>query len=211
MRGPSARSCSRAISARTARPSCATTRPSTQGDVVFLESTYGDRDHQPFADTIAQFIEIVKRVVEQKGKILVPTFAVGRAQLLSLLLASMFRRKIVAPFPVFLDSPMAIEASRIYARHLGALRRRDGCLSQRGLDGAGSRHPEVVRNGRRLQGNQQLPRPLSGHGGRGHVHRRTHPASSSPQPLEPADPCDYRGLSGCRITGTHAWSMARKK
>jgi len=89
----------------------------SQGDVVFLESTYGDRDHQPFADTVAQFIEIVKQSVEQKGKILVPTFAVGRAQLLSLLLASIFRRKIVAPFPLFLDSPMAIEASRIYARH----------------------------------------------------------------------------------------------
>jgi metallo-beta-lactamase family protein len=89
----------------------------TQGDVVFLESTYGDRDHQPFDDTVAQFIEIVKQSVEQKGKILVPTFAVGRAQLLSLLLASIFRQKIVAPFPVFLDSPMAIEASHIYARH----------------------------------------------------------------------------------------------
>lgn len=89
----------------------------SQGDVVFLESTYGDRDHQPLADTIAQFIEIVKQSVEQKGKMLVPTFAVGRAQLLSLLLASIFRQKIVAPFPLFLDSPMAIEASRIYARH----------------------------------------------------------------------------------------------
>jgi len=90
----------------------------SQGDVVFLESTYGDRDHQPFANTVAQFTEIVNQVVAQKGKILVPTFAVGRAQLLSLLLASMFRRKIVTPFPIFLDSPMAIEASRIYARHL---------------------------------------------------------------------------------------------
>jgi metallo-beta-lactamase family protein len=89
----------------------------SQGDVVFLESTYGDRDHQPYADTVAQFIEIVKQVVAQKGRILVPTFAVGRAQLLSLLLASLFRHKIVAPFPLFLDSPMAIEASRIYARH----------------------------------------------------------------------------------------------
>ena len=89
----------------------------SQGDMVFLESTYGDRDHQPFADTVTQFIEIVKLSVEQRGKILVPTFAVGRAQLLSLLLASMFRQKTVAPFPVFLDSPMAIDATKIYARH----------------------------------------------------------------------------------------------
>lgn len=89
----------------------------TQGDVVFLESTYGDRDHQPFPATIAQFIEIVKQTVAHKGKMLVPTFAVGRAQLLSLLMASIFRQKIVPPFPVYLDSPMAIEASKIYAHH----------------------------------------------------------------------------------------------
>lgn len=48
---------------------------------------------------------------------LVPTFAVGRAQLLTVLLAWMFRHRKAAPFPVFLDSPMAIEAARIYARH----------------------------------------------------------------------------------------------
>ena len=89
----------------------------SQADMVFLESTYGDRDHQPFADTVEQFIEIVKQSVEQKGKMIIPTFAVGRAQLLSLLLASIFRKGIVAPFPIFLDSPMAIEASHIYSRH----------------------------------------------------------------------------------------------
>jgi len=89
----------------------------SQADVVFLESTYGDRDHKPYVETVRQFIEIVKQSVAQKGKMLVPTFAVGRAQLLTWLLASIFRQKIIAPFPVFLDSPMAIEASRIYARH----------------------------------------------------------------------------------------------
>lgn len=89
----------------------------SQADVVFLESTYGDRDHQPYTQTIEQFTEIVKQSVAEKGKILVPTFAVGRAQLLTLLMSSIFRRKIIPPFPVFLDSPMAIEASRIYARH----------------------------------------------------------------------------------------------
>jgi metallo-beta-lactamase family protein len=89
----------------------------SQADMVFLESTYGDRDHQPFADTVEQFIAIVKQSVEHQGKMIVPTFAVGRAQLLSLLLASIFRQGIVPPFPVFLDSPMAIEASHIYSRH----------------------------------------------------------------------------------------------
>jgi len=84
---------------------------------VFLESTYGDRDHRPFTETVDEFVSIVQEAVAARGKILVPTFAVGRAQLLTGLLAWMFRTKKVRPFPIFLDSPMAIEATNIYARH----------------------------------------------------------------------------------------------
>jgi len=91
--------------------------PFTRADLLFLESTYGDRDHKPFKDTTDEFTAIVKEVVAQRGKLLVPTFAVGRAQVLSLTLAWMFRKQLVPHFPVFLDSPMAIEASRIYLRH----------------------------------------------------------------------------------------------
>lgn len=86
-------------------------------DAVFLETTYGDRDHKPLDETVKEFIEIVQTAVEKKGKILIPTFAVGRAQLMISILASMFRAKQVPPFPIFLDSPMAIEASRIYTKH----------------------------------------------------------------------------------------------
>jgi metallo-beta-lactamase family protein len=91
--------------------------PFHQADLVFLESTYGNHDHRPFDETVDEFIRIVKDTVEKRGKILMPTFAVGRAQLLTTLLAWMFRTKKVKPFPVFLDSPMAIEATKIYARH----------------------------------------------------------------------------------------------
>jgi metallo-beta-lactamase family protein len=85
--------------------------------MVFMESTYGDHDHRPFRDTVAEFMEIVKTAAAQRGTILIPTFAVGRTQLLVVLLSVMFRRKQVEPFPVFLDSPMAIEATRIYSQH----------------------------------------------------------------------------------------------
>ncbi|RPJ39099.1 MAG: MBL fold metallo-hydrolase, partial [Planctomycetaceae bacterium] len=91
--------------------------PFPAADMVFLESTYGDHDHRPFRDTVAEFMDIVKTAAAQRGTILIPTFAVGRAQLLVVLLSVMFRRKQVEPFPVFLDSPMAIEATRIYSRH----------------------------------------------------------------------------------------------
>jgi metallo-beta-lactamase family protein len=91
--------------------------PFQNADLVFLESTYGDHDHRPFKETVEEFVRIVKDTVERRGKILVPTFAVGRAQLLTGLLAWMFRTKKVRPFPIFLDSPMAIEATNIYTRH----------------------------------------------------------------------------------------------
>lgn len=91
--------------------------PFKQADLVFMESTYGDRDHRPFEETVTEFVEIVREAVAARGKILVPTFAVGRAQLLTLLLAWMFRTHKLRPFPIFLDSPMAIEASKIYSRH----------------------------------------------------------------------------------------------
>ncbi|MCC6355301.1 MAG: MBL fold metallo-hydrolase [Verrucomicrobiae bacterium] len=91
--------------------------PFPDGDMVFLESTYGDRDHKPFAQTVEEFIVIVREAVAAKGKMLVPTFAVGRAQVMLALLAWMFRRGKVDPFPVFLDSPMAIQASAIYEEH----------------------------------------------------------------------------------------------
>lgn len=91
--------------------------PFHRADLVFLESTYGDRDHRPFDATVEEFVSIVKEAVEEGGKMLVPTFAVGRAQLITGLLAWMFHNKLVRPFPIFLDSPMAIEATRIYSRH----------------------------------------------------------------------------------------------
>jgi metallo-beta-lactamase family protein len=93
----------------------------SQADAVFLESTYGDRDHRPFKDTVSEFMAIVTEAVAQRGRILVPTFAIGRAQLLTMLLAWMFRNKKVARFPVYLDSPMAVEASKIMGAHTNLL------------------------------------------------------------------------------------------
>lgn len=92
--------------------------PFQEADMVFMESTYGDHDHRPFRQTVDEYVNIVKDAVRHGGKVLVPTFAVGRAQLLTLLLSWMFRKGKVKPFPAYLDSPMAIEATRIYMRHV---------------------------------------------------------------------------------------------
>lgn len=89
-----------------------------KADVVVMESTYGDRDNKVLAETVQEFEGIVKNAVARKAKMLVPVFAVGRTQLLLYLLAQMFRNKTVPKFPVFLDSPMGIEATKIYWGHM---------------------------------------------------------------------------------------------
>lgn len=92
-------------------------QPIPHADLVILESTYGDRDHRPLADTLEEFRRIVLEAQQRKGVILVPVFAVGRAQQMIYHLAALFRNKEVPAFPVYLDSPMAIEAVAIYRKH----------------------------------------------------------------------------------------------
>jgi metallo-beta-lactamase family protein len=91
--------------------------PFKSADFVFMESTYGDRDHASLEKTAIETREVVRKAVEAGGKILVPTFAVGRTQLLLYLLAGAFKRGTLSPFPIFIDSPMAIEATEIYRKH----------------------------------------------------------------------------------------------
>jgi metallo-beta-lactamase family protein len=86
-------------------------------DLVFLESTYGDRNHRPYIETVKEFEQIIQKAVEQKGKILIPAFAIGRTQQILYHLAILFFQKKITPFPVFVDSPMAIEAGKVFVKH----------------------------------------------------------------------------------------------
>jgi metallo-beta-lactamase family protein len=91
--------------------------PPAAADLVFMESTYGDREHRPLDATVQEFEEIILAALPRKGKILVPTFAIGRTQQILYHLAVAIRRGRLPKFPIFLDSPMAVEATRIYLNH----------------------------------------------------------------------------------------------
>jgi metallo-beta-lactamase family protein len=85
-------------------------------DYLVVESTYGDRRH-PGEDVSAALERIVSDTVERQGVVLVPAFAVGRAQHLLHLLSELQQTGRIPPLPVFLDSPMAINATDIFCRH----------------------------------------------------------------------------------------------
>ncbi|HEV8474192.1 MAG TPA: MBL fold metallo-hydrolase [Methylomirabilota bacterium] len=85
-------------------------------DTLLIESTYGNRRHAP-DDGTPVLIKAVQRAVEQRGWLLIPSFAIGRAQDILYLLKRLEDDKKIPALPVYLDSPMAIEATAIYARH----------------------------------------------------------------------------------------------
>ena len=85
-------------------------------DWLVIESTYGDRRHARI-DADAELAAVINRVAERGGVMVVPSFAVGRAQLLLLLIARLKARRAIPDLPVFLNSPMATDVTRIYHAH----------------------------------------------------------------------------------------------
>jgi metallo-beta-lactamase family protein len=97
-------------------------QPIAQADVLLVESTYGNRLH-PSEDVQQRLGAIVRETIRRGGSVLLPSFAVGRAQALLLVLQRLKAAgEIPAELPVFLDSPMAIAATTLYLRHRRALR-----------------------------------------------------------------------------------------
>ena len=85
-----------------------------QADVLILESTYGDRIHEP-DDQGARLAAIIKETVAQGGKVIIPAFAIGRVEEVLYWIKKLEDEGAIPKLPVFLDSPMAIDALRYYA------------------------------------------------------------------------------------------------
>lgn len=98
-------------------------------DFLVIEATYGNRTHnaEPLVDQIG---EAFGKAIRCGGSILIPAFAVGRAQLITLLLREAMASGKLPTLPIHIDSPMAINATQIYSRHL-----RDGNLDPKLGDG----------------------------------------------------------------------------
>jgi metallo-beta-lactamase family protein len=87
-------------------------------DYLILESTYGDRRHEQ-TDPQVELAAIINRTVERRGVLLIPAFAVGRAQSLLYRIHLLKAGGAIGDIPVFLNSPMAAEATRVLQRHCG--------------------------------------------------------------------------------------------
>ncbi|MEK7696541.1 MAG: MBL fold metallo-hydrolase [Pseudomonadota bacterium] len=106
-----------------------------EADLVILESTYGDRNHRSWDATWQELGEVFRAAAHHAGNILIPAFAIGRTQELLYVFKQHWREWGLDRWTVFLDSPMAIAATEVYAHHANLFndkdkdrRRRDGDL-----------------------------------------------------------------------------------
>jgi metallo-beta-lactamase family protein len=91
--------------------------PKDAADLVILESTYGDRDHESVAEARNHLARVVRETAARGGRVLIPAFAVGRAQELVYDLHVLFRAKEIPAVPIIVDSPLASAATDIFVRN----------------------------------------------------------------------------------------------
>jgi metallo-beta-lactamase family protein len=106
-----------------------------KADVLLCESTYGDREHQA-GDPAAILAEIVNRVVNRGGSIVIPAFAIGRTQAFMYYLRQLEDEKRIPRVPVYVDSPMALSATDLYLKY-----REDHDLDFTKLESSGDHDP----------------------------------------------------------------------
>jgi metallo-beta-lactamase family protein len=85
-------------------------------DYVISESTYGDKTHAPMDQVAPQILDAIKYCIEHKSRLLVPSFAVGRTQVILWYVQRMIQSKQIPPIPIFVDSPMGVEVSKVTAQ-----------------------------------------------------------------------------------------------
>ena len=86
-------------------------------DYLFLESTYGNRQHEPSEFAMNELVRVVRECVQKKGKIIIPSFAIERAQELVFYLHLLTDKKKIPVVPIYVDSPMASNATSVFRVH----------------------------------------------------------------------------------------------
>jgi metallo-beta-lactamase family protein len=104
------------------RPLLRPPSPPARAEIIIMESTYGDRRHRSFSDSIEEFYWAIADTFARGGNVIIPTFALERAQeLLFFLRQGVATNRLSPTLQAFLDSPMAISATEIFERHPEAL------------------------------------------------------------------------------------------
>lgn len=97
--------------------------PPDGGDALIIESTYGNRDHESVDGARAHLARVVNETAARGGRVLIPAFAIGRTQELVYDLHDLVRANQIPPLPIYIDSPLAIDATTVFEMHPDVLDR----------------------------------------------------------------------------------------
>jgi metallo-beta-lactamase family protein len=86
-------------------------------DLLIMESTYGDRLHDPVKDLKPRLKEVLQDTYNRKGTLLIPSFAFGRTQEILYILHELYDTNEVPRFPIYVDSPLATKLTKVFAEH----------------------------------------------------------------------------------------------
>jgi metallo-beta-lactamase family protein len=104
--------------------------PSGPIDTLIIESTYADRNHESVADAEERLGEAVRRVAKRGGKILVPSFALGRCQEVVYSLHQLWRAGKIPQIPIFVDSPLAVDVTTVFRMHPEVFDQRENLVAE---------------------------------------------------------------------------------
>ena len=90
-------------------------------DVLVCESTYGNRTHRSFSETVEKLYAAIRDTVDRDGKVLIPAFSLGRTQLIIHMLQQGLRERKIPAIPIYVDSPLATEVAAVYRAHPNSL------------------------------------------------------------------------------------------
>lgn len=106
--------------------------PIEGGDLVWLESTYGDRLHKSREGTVAEFLGILQEAIANRSKVIIPAFAVERTQDILYTIGQFLRDHLIPPVPIYIDSPLAIAATEVFKRNADSFDQEMGELLRKG-------------------------------------------------------------------------------
>ncbi len=91
--------------------------PVPEADILLMETTYGGREHGPFDAMAGRLAEVVNRTVARGGKIIIPSFALERAQEIVFALKGILKAGLIKPLPVYVDSPLTVNITDVFSLH----------------------------------------------------------------------------------------------
>ncbi|MDP3957910.1 MAG: MBL fold metallo-hydrolase [bacterium] len=106
----------------------------TDADYLVIESVYGDRNHEPHEERKRRLEAIIERTVKEKGVLMIPAFSLERTQEILYEINSLVENMNIPPVPIYLDSPLAIKVTGLYAKWSGYFNGRARALIKGGDD-----------------------------------------------------------------------------